>query len=200
MRKLIATAAILLAVPVLVLAQDADHQYHGQGYLFFAGAPSSPGFGVAGSSFGSPQYGVGGSTTALQFGGGGEWLAGHGVGLGGELLNSTQSWEGATLGTWIGSVNASYHFGASRKNREVEPFVTGGYTFFYVSNIGFPHDNGGNLGLGLNIWLKGHAALRLEIRDDVGGQDLSAEFEPEGTYYLRSSRHLVGFRIGVTFR
>jgi hypothetical protein len=119
--------------------------------------------------------------------------------LGGELLNSTQSWGGFTLGTWIGSVNVSYHFRSSTKNRKVEPFVTGGYTFFYVSNIGFGPDSGGNFGAGLNIWLSRHAALRLEIRDDVGGRDLSAEFEPEGTYYLRS-QHLVGFRIGVTFR
>ncbi len=56
-----------------------------------------------------------------------------------------------------------------------------------------------NTGVGMNIWLMLHAALRLEIRDDIGGRDLSAEFEPEGTYYLRS-QHLVGFRIGVMFR
>ena len=179
MKKLSVAVALLLLVPMLASAQNADHQYRGQGYLFFAGAGSS--------------------TASLQFGGGGEWLADDGLGLGGELLRSTQSWEGATLDTWIGSANLSYHFGSSRKNRKLEPFVTGGYTFFYVSDITLPHANGGNFGVGLNIWLKGHTALRLEIRDDVGGRSLSAEFEPEGTYYLRS-QHLVGFRIGVTFR
>jgi hypothetical protein len=198
MKKLIVRAALLLLVPMLASAQDVDHQYHGQGYWFFAGA---------GSGTGSFQSGL--STTSLpsgsvsnspQFGGGGEYLVAKGLGFGGELLSSTQSFEGASLSTWVGSINVSYHFGSSTKMRKVEPFVTGGYTFFYVSNIGFGPDSGGNFGAGLNIWLMRHAALRLEIRDDVGGQDLSAEFEPEGTYYLRSSQHLVGFRIGMTFR
>ena len=166
-------------IPVLASAQDADHQYRGQGYLLFAGAGST-----------TPSY---------QFGGGGKVLADKGLGFGGELLSSTQWWEGATLETWVGSANLSYHFGSSRKNRKLEPFVTGGYTFFYVSNITLPHANGGNFGVGVNIWLKGHTALRLETRDDVGGRSVSAEFEPEGTYYLRS-QHLVGFRTGVTFR
>jgi hypothetical protein len=183
---------------MLVSAQDVDHQYHGQGYWFFAGAESGAGSFQSGST--TTSLPSGSVSNSLQFGGGGEFLVAKGLGFGGELLSSTQSWEGATLDTWIGSVNVSYHFGSSTKKRKVEPFVTGGYTFFYVSNIGFPHDNGGNFGAGLNIWLMRHAALRLEIRDDVGGRDLSAEFEPEGTYYLRSSQHLVGFRIGVTFR
>jgi hypothetical protein len=197
MKTLIATVALLLMVPALASAQDADHQYHGQGYWFFAGARSGTGSFQSGSSTTSlPSW----STTASrQYGGGGEFLVDKGLGFGGELLSSTQSWEGATLGTWIGSVNVSYHFGSSTKKRKLEPFVTGGYTFFYVSNIGFGPDSGGNFGAGLNIWLLRHTALRLEIRDDIGGRDLSAEFEPEGTYYLRS-QHLVGFRIGVTFR
>jgi hypothetical protein len=183
---------------MLASAQDADHVYHGEGYFFYAGAASGTASFQSGSSTTSLQSGS--STASRQYGGGGECLVNKGLGLGGELLRSTQSWEGATLDTWIGSANVYYHFGDSTKNRKWEPFVTGGYTFFYVSNIGFPHDNGGNFGLGINIWLKKHTALRLEIRDDVGGRDLSAEFEPEGTYYLRSSQHLVGFRIGVTFR
>jgi hypothetical protein len=199
MKKLIARAALLLLAPVFATAQDADHQYHGQGYMFFAGAESSPCFATGGSNSCSSLERAG-STTALQFGGGGEFLVDKGLGFGGELLSSTQSWEGATLETWIGSINASYHFGSSTKKRKLEPFVTGGYTFLYVSNTGFPHANGGNFGVGVNMWLTRHAALRLEIRDDIGGRDLSAEFEPEGTYYLRSSQHLLGFRIGVTFR
>lgn len=198
MRKVIPTAALILAVPFLASAQDGDHQYHGQGYLFFAGARSGTGSFQSGSSTTSLESGS--VSNSLQFGGGGEFLVGKGLGFGGELLSSTQSWEGATLGTWIGSLNVSYHFGSSTKKRKLEPFVTGGYTFFYVPNIGFGPDSGGNFGAGLNIWLLRHTALRLEIRDDIGGRDLSAEFEPEGTYYLRSSQHLVGFRIGVTFR
>jgi hypothetical protein len=197
MKKLIARAALLLLVPTLASAQDADHGYHGEGYLFCAGASSGTASFQSGSSTTSLRSGS--VSNSPQFGGGGEFLVGKGLGFGSELLRSTQSWEGATLGTWIGSVNVSYHFGSSTKKRKLEPFVTGGYTFFYVSNITLPHANGGNFGVGVNIWLMRHAALRLEIRDDVGGRSVSAEFEPEGTYYLRS-QHLVGFRIGVTFR
>lgn len=144
--------------------------------------------------------GVAGRDTSLQFGGGGEWLIGHGVGMGAELLRSSQSWQGTSIGTTIGSVDVSYHFGPSTDSRKVEPFVTGGYTFFYrAADLG--HGNGGNFGGGVNLWLSRHAALRLEIRDDIGGRDLSEEVEePQSSYYLRSSRHLVGFRIGVTFR
>jgi hypothetical protein len=188
MKELIARAALLLLVPMSVSAQDADHQYHGQGYFFVAEASSSARIGVLASS------------NSPQLGGGGEFLVDKGLGFGGELLRSTQSFEGASLSTWVGSINMTYHFGPSTKKRKVEPFVTGGYTFFHVSNIGFGPDSGGNFGAGLNVWLMHHAALRLEIRDDVGGQDLSAEFEPYGTFYLRSSQHLVGFRIGMTFR
>ena len=179
MRKLVTTAALLLAAPVLVLAQDTDHQYHGDGYLFFAGGASSP--------------------ASYQFGGGGEWLFVEGFGLGSEIGRSTQFWSGTALNTWIGSTNVSYHLGPSTKNRKFEPFVTGGYTFFYVSGITLPHDNGGNFGGGINIWLKGHAALRLELRDNIGGRNVSPEFEPSGTTYLLP-QHLVTFRIGVTFR
>jgi len=94
----------------------------------------------------------------------------------------------------------SYHFGPSRKNRQVEPFVTGGYTLYYVTNSELPHGNGGNFGVGLNVWLRRHTALRIEIRDDVGGRGLSVSYAPEGMSYARSSQHTVGFRFGVTFR
>ena len=197
MKKLIAAVALLLTVPALGSAQIADHQYHGEGYWFFAGATSGTASFQSGSSTTSLRSGS--VSNSPQFGGGGEGFVYKGLGLGGEFLRSTQSWEGSTLDTWIGSVNVSYHTRPSTKNRRLEPFVTGGYTFFYVSNITLPHANGGNFGVGVNIWLMRHTALRLEIRDDVGGRSLSAEFEPEGTYYLRS-QHLVGFRIGVTFR
>jgi hypothetical protein len=194
MKELIAAAVLWSMVPVFATAQNTGQRYRGQGYLFFAGAPSR--------GFDPSAVVPRGADTALQFGGGGEWLIAHGVGLGGEYLGSWQSWEGTSLDTRIGSINMSYHFGARKENRKVEPFVTGGYTFFNVPNVGLGHDNGGNFGGGLNIWLSRHAGLRLEIRDDIGGRDLSAEFEdePQGPFYLRSSQHLVGFRIGVTFR
>lgn len=194
MKKIISTAIVFLAFPMLASGQNNGQRYLSQGYFFLAVAPSH-------ASFAFPAYGgVAGKDTALQFGGGGEFLIGHGVGLGGELLRSTQTWLGTTIGTTVGSIDASYHFGPSTDSRKVEPFVTGGYTFFYrAADLG--HENGVNFGGGVNIWLSRHAALRLEIRDDIGGRDLSEEVEdPQDSYYLRSSQHLVGFRVGVTFR
>jgi len=196
MRRWIAATALGLALPLAVSGQEVDRPYHGQGYFIFAAAPARVSFATGGSAPVSLQS----NANAHQLGGGGEFLAGAGVGFGGELFNSTQLWQGASLNTWIGSIDVSYHFGSSRKKRRVEPFVTGGYTFYYVANIDLVHENGGNFGGGVNVWLLHRTALRLEIRDDIGGQDLSAEFEPEGTYFLRSSRHLVGFRLGMTFR
>lgn len=186
MKNLIAATALLFLAPGWALGQSADRPPRGQGYFFFAEARTRASFGA--------------SSTLPQIGGGGEWISGHGLGLGGEYLRTAQSWEGTSLDTRIGSIDISYHFRPSRKSPKLEPFVTGGFSFFYVPGTGLGHDNGGNFGAGLNIWLSRHAALRLEIRDDIGGQDLSAEFEGGPPYYLRSSQHLVGFRIGVTFR
>lgn len=106
MKRLIATADLLLVVPMLASAQNADHQYRGQGYLFIGAGPTSP--------------------LAVHFGGGGEGFVYKGLGLGGELEHSTQYWEGASLGTWIGSADVSYHFWPSTKNRKLEPYVMGG--------------------------------------------------------------------------
>jgi hypothetical protein len=181
MKKLIATAGLLLVVPMLASAQNADHQYNGQGYLFFAEGATGP--------------------ATFHFGGGGEGFVYKGLGLGAELEHSAGWSSGTSLGTWIGSADVSYHFGASTKNRKLEPFVTGGYTFFFIRGISPSTDfaNGGNFGCGVNIWLKKHAALRLEIRDSVGGRNISIDYEPWGTSYL-APQHLVSFRIGVTFR
>jgi hypothetical protein len=196
MKKVITLAALLLALPLVAPAQDAGYQYHGEGYGFLGYAPAHGEFALAGS----PTQQLSGSTSARQFGFGGEVLVAKGIGVGGEISSSTQSYEGAGLGTWIASINTSYHFGPSTKKRKVEPFVTGGYTFYYVANVDLYHENGGNVGGGVNIWLSRLAALRLEIRDDMGGQFLSVEFQPGGNYFLRSSQHLVSLRIGVTFR
>jgi hypothetical protein len=198
MKKVITLAALLLALPLVAPAQDAGYQYHGEGYGFLGYAPAHLEYAPPGSA--TQQLAA--STSAHQYGFGGEILVAKGIGVGGEILNSTQPFpgEGAGLSTWIGSINGSYHFGPSTKKRKVEPFVTGGYTFYYVANVDLYHENGGNVGGGVNIWLSRLAALRLEVRDDIGGQFLSVEFQSGGNYFLRSSQHLVSLRIGMTFR
>jgi hypothetical protein len=66
---LIATAALLMMVSTLASAQDADHPYRGQGYLFF---------GVG------PGVGSGYNPVIKQVGFGGEGFLYKGLGAGAE--------------------------------------------------------------------------------------------------------------------
>jgi hypothetical protein len=172
MKKLIVAAVLLLVVPAAVLAQNAEHGYPFEAY-----------------GFGAYE-----ATLSVAGGGGGEWLFSKGIGLGGEFAKAV-----SPFGEYTVSANMYYHLGPSTNNRKFEPFVTGGYTLFYVPNVGLPHANGGNFGVGANIWLKKHAALRIEIRDTVGGRNLSIEDESYGFFYT-APQNVVSFRIGVTFR
>ena len=178
MKKFIATAAFILAFSVVASAQNADHPYHVQGYFFGAAGATSP--------------------ATLQVGGGGEGFVYKGLGVGGEVLYSARVSD-ISVREWIGSANVSYHFLPGPNNSKLDPFVTGGYTFFTRPNTGLGIANGGNIGAGINIWLKKHTALRLEVRDIVGGRNLSVDFEPASTTYLEP-QNLVAFRIGATFR
>jgi hypothetical protein len=171
MGKVISTAALLLAFPMLASAQDADHVYHGQGYLFVAEGTMGP-----------------------RGGGGGEGIFSNGIGLGGEYVKAA-----SPFGEHIISVNLFYHFGPSTKKRRVEPFLTGGYTHFSIPNITLGPASGGNLGGGFNIWLTKRDALRLELRDTIGGRSISEDFEPSGSFYT-APNNVFSFRIGVTFR
>lgn len=171
MKTLIATAALLLVVPALASAQNADHPYYAEGYLLGAGTVTGP----AG-------------------GGGGEGIFSNGIGLGGEYVKAA-----SPFGEHIVSVNLFYHFGPSTKKRRFEPFVTGGYTHFSIPDITLGPASGGNFGIGANIWLMRHAAVRLEVRDTIGGRSISEDFEPWGTSYT-APNNVASFRIGVTFR
>jgi hypothetical protein len=170
--KLIAMAGLLLTVPMFALAQNADHQYHVEGYLFVADE----------------------ATVGPAGGGGGEGLFSNGLGLGGEYVKAA-----SPFGEHIASANISYHFGPSTKKRKLEPFVTGGFTRFSIPNIDLYPVFGWNLGCGANIWLTKHAALRLEVRDTIGGRSISIDYEPYGNSYT-APQNVVSFRIGVTFR
>ena len=76
MKKLMATAALLILFPMLASAQDAGHHYRGDGYLFFGlGNGSNNG----GNGFSN------GSALVEHVGGGGELNLYQGLGLGTEL-------------------------------------------------------------------------------------------------------------------
>jgi len=170
MKKLIATAALLLMMPALASGQNADHPYRGQGYLFFG-----LGTGVPGTPF------------LENVGGGGEGFLYKGFGFGGEA-GYAHLGEYEFSGAWIGSADFSYHFGRHAARRGIDPFVLGG-----LSVVGPTQKGGGrgapagNFGGGANLWLAEHAALRLEFRDVVG-----SDFWPYD--------HVLAFRVGLTFR
>lgn len=112
-----------------------------------------------------------GRTSALG-GAGGEVRLYKGLGVGAE----------AAVGDDFGmfSANGSYHFTKSGSQKLV-PFVTGGYTLLGPSDS----TNLVNYGAGLNYWASDRVGLRFEVRDHV---------------FIQGSNHIVGLRVGVTFR
>ena len=143
MENLIAAVALLLTVPALASAQNADDPNHGQGYLFVAPIVTSYG----------PQRG------GLNIGFGGELLVPQWLGVGAELAYANST-DGANMG--MGSINFSYHF---LKKGRVEPFATAGPSLYFGQRS---IKSGFNLGGGVNYWAAKHLALRFEVRDNFG--------------------------------
>ncbi len=118
MKKLTATAALLLVVSISASAQNADHQYRGQGYFFFA--PTT-------------------NDASITTGFGGDAFVYRGLGLGAELAYANHD-----NGRGVGSANVSYHFLHSAKYK-VEPFVTGGFSLYFGDGLGPGFNLGGGV-------------------------------------------------------
>jgi hypothetical protein len=176
MKRLIAAATLLAIMPALALAQNADHQYRGQGYAFFGlGTPTS-----TGHRFYHP------AVEHIGFGGEGFLVKGFGIGV--EV--GWAYWGGGVEGqAWTASGDVSYHFRRSAPRGRVDPFVLVGITGYFPTSHGARGAPAGNFGGGVNIWLRERAALRLEVRDHVSD---NGRFGP-GNHYL-------SLRVGVTFR
>jgi hypothetical protein len=176
MKELTAAAVLLLVVPALASAQNTNHQYRGQGYVFFG----------LGTSMGYPfSY-----PAVRQLGFGGEGFLFKGLGLGAEV---GYAWWGGYDDAYVGSVDVSYHFRRGSPRRGADPFVLGGFTLYAPTSHGERGTAAGNFGGGVNLWVKEHAALRLEVRDHVNGNSgFGPPFGP-GNHYL-------SFRVGMTFR
>ncbi len=148
MKKLIATVALLFMAPALASAQDVDHQYRRQGYVFI-------GEGVYSEDH--ARYGI------SHVGGGGEVLLFKGLGVGSEL--GAMGWAGEGVGVF--SIDPSYHFLHARGKSKLVPFVDGGYTRTFGNN-GFTYsDNLFNFGGGIHYWPFKRVGLRLDFRDYV---------------------------------
>ncbi|HEU0174862.1 MAG TPA: hypothetical protein VFV58_11415 [Blastocatellia bacterium] len=170
MKTLIYTAPLLITLSLSVLAQASD-SCRGQGYLFIA-----PGVAINNYKIGSGPF--------VHAGIGGEGFVYKGFGVGAEIGGF-----GSDEVIGIGSANVSYHFLPGPTERKIEPFVSAGYTLFFRAGL----RHGGNIGLGINRWLNKDVALRFEVRDNLqgaGGRLIG----------FRHSGHLIGFRMGVTFR
>lgn len=161
MRKLIFAILLAVLLPLAAAAQGKEHS--GQGYAFVAPGSTSEG----------------GST--LHFGVGVEGLVYKGLGVGGEIgyLGATRK---LSEGFGVFSPNVSYHFLNATKSGKLVPFVTGGYSLLFRSDVA----HAGNFGGGVNYWFKDRIGARLEFRDHVVGHS--------------GLGHFFGFRIGLAFR
>src|SRR5262245_37805364 len=148
-------------------------------FAAFAGAASAQS--ITGYVFGAPGgvTGPGKTRATLQAGAGFEAALPKGFGAGVEagVLSPFVSWGDETLGFF--SANGFYHF---RRDRQVDPFVTAGYTTFFRSG----HLNLFNFGGGVNLWATRHIGGRIELRDQINS-----------TY---ETLHYWNFRLGLTFR
>jgi len=187
MKRLSATAGLLVVIPIWASAQNADTPAQGQFYFFAAPVVSNTQYVTL---FKPPAQFTettkrGGNNTGF----GGEALIYKGLGVGAEASYAGADWSfsgGEAVG--IGSVDASYHFFGKRNRRRLEPFATGGYSLYFGDRTRFEH--GYNLGGGVNFWVLKHAAMRFELRDqghvNFGGSSAFTNF--------------AAFRFGMTFR
>lgn len=165
MRRVLLTIVCSMVMAIAVKAQGpAEHRGYGYGF-------AAPGASV----------GDGGSTGTLHLGVGGERLVYKGLGVGGEV-GYIGSMTEMSSGLGVGSANASYQFPNSGSGGKLTPFVTGGYSLAFRSDVA----NGFNVGGGVNYWFKERVGLRIEVRDHV-----FPEFR---------NMNLIGVRVGITFR
>jgi len=196
MKRLIATAALLLLAPSLVSAQNPDHPYRAQGYFFVGPIVSNTRYVVNPDYYGTvftsgeplPPDLFFHERGGANIGFGGEVFVYKGLGVGAEAGYAGPDWSFDGNGAvGVGSIDASYHFFRKKNHRKVEPFATGGYSLYFGDRTAFQH--GYNLGGGVNLWVAKHAALRLEVRD-----------QGHINYFHSAFTHFVAFRVGMTFR
>jgi hypothetical protein len=136
---------------------------------------------VQGYGYVGPGAFTTGSETLIHYGAGAEGLLVHGLSVGAELGGFAPA-ASFRDGFGVFSPNASYHFLNASRSRKFVPFVTGGYTLFFASDVA----NGMNFGGGFNYWFKERVGVRIEVRDHI--------------LFPAGDAHLIGVRFGVSFR
>jgi hypothetical protein len=170
MKKLIPTAALLHLAPLLASAQNADHHYLGEGYIFIG----------LGSGTDNPSF--------EHVGGGGEALLFKGLGVGGELGALGRPGEG--VGAF--SIGPSYHFRRTLHQSKIDPFVEGGYTGTFDGDVPTGADKLLNLAGGINYWLLRRMGVRLDFRDYIHHVSFPGGGAHTDQYW--------GIRVGLTIR
>jgi hypothetical protein len=154
---------LLIAVAQSVALAQSTNDRRGWGYGIV---------GIGGTSSGS--------VAALHVGVGGEGLVYKGLGVGAEVVYAGPL-ERFGAGFGILSTDVSYHFAGRSLKKRLVPFVTGGYSMGFRSGV----VGGGNIGGGVQYWVRPRLGLRFEFRDHIFSSD---------------SPHFYAFRFGVSFR
>jgi hypothetical protein len=189
MKQFITATLLIVAVPVVVLAQSADPSPRGQAYIFIGAATHQMG---ATAGFGGEVYSSRGLGVGVEAG-----TAGFNT-----STNGNPNWIG------LGSADLSYHFFRKTIERHVAPFITGGYTVFFgqdtctglgaclaTDKYGPNYTNGFNIGAGVDFFATKHAGLRFDVRYyGHGGRILWASFPND------AQLDFIAFRIGLTFK
>ena len=173
MKKLIATAILLVMIPALAWAGNADSSNQVQGYGFVGPIVRGPSSALA-------QRG------GVSAGLGAEALIYRGLGFGAEAGYA----EGGRFPMGTGAIDFTYHFIGNKRRIKIEPFLTGGYSLYFGHDTGQGRtENGWNVGGGASFWVTKHVALRCEVRGFAG---IRFEFD--------AAKNFVAFRVGFTFR
>jgi hypothetical protein len=106
------------------------------------------------------------SANTFQVGGGFDTYVYKGFSLGGELAETLGGLGGAHA--TILSPSGSYHFLNLDKTGRFDPFATGGYSRFFITNQR-PDSNTVNIGGGLNYWMSQKFGLKFDLSDHIGG-------------------------------
>ena len=174
MRRMLLVGVSLIAFSTLAPAQQRELP-RGLGYLFVAPGTVSDFYGRA---------------KTLGFGGGGEWLVYRRLGAGFDASGLLIFRRNNTIAGFAPvSLNGTYHFVSPNRIRNLDPFVTAGYS---IGIFGGGIDHGWfNFGGGANFWLREGLGLRLEFRDLV---------EPNSGIADDPRDHFPAFRIGLVWR
>jgi hypothetical protein len=140
MKSFLVVSFLVFLMPAFALGQDQNNA--AQGYAFVG----------LGDSFG---------TTALHFGGGGEFDLYKGLGLSLDLGYMAPS-RGLQEGIGIFSPNGRYAFRHSADSKLI-PYITAGYSLLFRRDTA----NAFNYGGGVDYWFAEKVGLKVEFRDHV---------------------------------